>query len=95
MRRDIGQGDQPLTPADVVAVLRLYNGDDAEDQHATAVIWLAGAVIGDDLVLLPLHTLGDRPPNGLARRRARATTALALTRRPDRSGPDLGPRVPA
>lgn len=43
---------------------------------ATAVIiWFAGAVIGHDLVLLPLYTLADRPLTGLARRRVPATNA--------------------
>jgi hypothetical protein len=32
-------------------------------------IWFIGAVIGHDLVLLPLYSLADRPLSGLARRR--------------------------
>lgn len=34
------------------------------------LVWFLGAVIGHDLVLLPLYTLADRPLSGLARRRA-------------------------
>jgi hypothetical protein len=50
---------------------------------ATAVVtWFAAAVIGHDLVLLPLYTLADRPLTGLARRRVPATSARYLNLRP-------------
>ncbi len=41
---------------------------------AAVVVWFVGAVIGHDLVLLPLYTLADRPLTALARRRPPART---------------------
>ena len=38
-------------------------------------VWFVGAVIGHDLVLLPLYTLADRPLTALARHRPPARTA--------------------
>ncbi len=39
------------------------------------VVWFVGAVIGHDLVLLPLYTLADRPLTALGRRRPAPRTA--------------------
>ena len=41
---------------------------------AAVAIWFVGAVIGHDLILLPLYTLADRPLTALARRRPPART---------------------
>ena len=41
---------------------------------AAVALWFVGAVIGHDLILLPLYTLADRPLTALARRRPPART---------------------
>ncbi|MDQ4133246.1 MAG: hypothetical protein M3179_08595 [Actinomycetota bacterium] len=71
-------GSDPLHLAAMVTCFALagYAAPRLLSSESTAVaVWFLGAVIGHDLLLLPLYTLAERPLTALARRRPQPWSA--------------------